>query len=227
MSDAILNTRFGEITIIEQKGWGYSGETVVTVKLGDMSVEAISTRQADDAEVEPPSFNMRSRPMYMGADCSRQLAALLAFCAELGDLLSEADADRLKAQEEREAEEERLEAKRREEEEAQTKGREQILLMELMGERVKVRHAGYKSATEAIVGATEDHRPGHEGEYQVQLQQYGNHEGMYSRGRRNVEAWRRLDVKTTKGWRTVWDDGKDDLPSYDRGKDAPQYQPYK
>lgn len=221
-SEATLNTEFGEITISQSDGYW---DDRITLAVGDRDVNIVSAgkdEDVDEAVIEPGY--MRGHQTEADLDA---LIVLFKFGRQVIGLLNEAMADEIAAAK---AEEERAEAEaaqKAEERKQVVDAREEQLLMELVGERVKVRHAGYKSFTEARVGAQEDHRPGHEGEYHVTLERYGNHEAIYSRGSRNIQDWRRLDVKTAKGWRNVWDDGKDDLPMYDRGKDAPQYQPYK
>jgi hypothetical protein len=231
MSEARLNTEFGLVIInsVNRWGWRDDGPETITIstELAENEVTVKSPRVLDDDDrvIEPASIDM-SWPHTENGDQLDELVVLLQFGKQLINLIDAHNEDAIAEAVQKQEEAEAAKAQREEEAERITKEREETLLMELVGEHVKIRHSGYKSATEAVVEAAEDNRPEHEGEYFPRLGPWKHHDGIYSRGRRNVATWRRLDVKTAKGWRTVWDDGKDDLPEYDRGKDAPRYQPY-
>jgi hypothetical protein len=89
--------------------------------------------------------------------------------------------------------------------------RKQLLLTELLGETVKVRHRAYQTMKIATVDAYEqslfDERDGKE--WMPRFRFKGE-----SRGQR-IEHIMRLDVKVDGEWQTVWDDGTDDLSSWE------------
>jgi hypothetical protein len=84
--------------------------------------------------------------------------------------------------------------------------RREMLLTELIGELVKVRGLGYKTMRRARVKATPRWNTRNRGEEFVPLFDYEGDSRQQS-----VETIKRLDVMTSEGWATVWDDGTDDL----------------
>lgn len=90
-----------------------------------------------------------------------------------------------------------------------------IVMDELMGDEARVRCDGYKGMARCVIGARHatpyemEQSPG-SGEWRVALRWKGA--GQSS----NLNVVRRLDVKTALGWRTVWDDGTDDLWEWER-----------
>lgn len=93
--------------------------------------------------------------------------------------------------------------------------REALLMTELLGDEVKLRHIGYQTMIKAIVvvqdlGFLRDDR---EKTYRLLFQAASVDKFGVARGNQ-VRRIRRLDVKIDREWQTVWDDGADDLGPY-------------
>lgn len=100
--------------------------------------------------------------------------------------------------------------KRAQRHQEEVKKREEMLLTELLGETVKVRHKGYKTMRAACVEAHE--KRSWKGSELVPDGYRIVFDWKDDEGRSNqVSLMRRLDVMTDEGWATVWDDGTDDL----------------
>jgi hypothetical protein len=108
--------------------------------------------------------------------------------------------------------------------------REQMLITELLGERVKIRAYGYKTMRVARVEAREivrfEYKPGGMDTIKTgKFEPHFNYEGEARAGR--VDQIMRLDVETFDGWATVWDEGVQDLNPWDRLKPAGSAKPTK
>lgn len=91
--------------------------------------------------------------------------------------------------------------------------REDILREELMGDEVRVRFQGYKKMVKATVTARRRPDFSNDGpEWRINFI-YGKQAQGYQ-----VARLRRLDVNTDNGWRTVWDDGLEDMPEWQAEK---------
>lgn len=92
--------------------------------------------------------------------------------------------------------------------------RERILREELLGDEMRVRGKGYKKMAKVIVQVSK--RPDWQTtgpEWRVVFTYPGrSHQGG------QVARFARLDVNTFNGWRTVWDDGVDDISQWDQPK---------
>lgn len=152
---------------------------------------------------------------------ARRLAALLTIAAELAESEDAKYADLIAAAEERERKEQEEAARKHEERQALLAERKETLMVELLGAEVKVRLRGYKSMPRAVVEVIDRNRW-----YDYDRREYVSTEGeedWQPRIRWTDDCSRdarlglivRLDVKTTRGWATVWDDGTDDLSSFD------------
>lgn len=222
MKAATLNTEFGEIEV-EIEGGGFRPIQHV-FRLDDYTFQF----EVPDAKEEPEEATVLMRRgggyRYMSEADLVFTARLMKFAAHLVGLFNEAIKDALQDQARIEAEEEEARRQKEAEEEAQTKEREEILLHELVGERVKIRHRQYKTMCygEVYTRATEWDDSGDEVAWEPRVR-YSDQGDTRDRG---VSSYARLDAKTERGWRTVWDDGKDDLPEYDRAVKLPQVKPY-
>lgn len=116
------------------------------------------------------------------------------------------------------------ELKKQEDREREIERREQLLLNELLGETVKVRHFRYKTMKQAVVDAFEK-REWREHEL-VETGEYVPKFNWKDEGRSGqVRQIRRLDVMTKDGWATVWDDGDEDLSPWERQRPATSAAP--
>jgi hypothetical protein len=228
-----------EFTLVFREGWGHTGSGTVALEVGSYGIDIESDSDAQD-EVEPThaSFTTPRRISFENdlsdeADKDFQdFKKALDAAWELTRLINAWSADAISAAEQREAEEEQ---RQRETEEARQKildEREETMLQELVDERVKVRHKGYKTMCYAVVyvqplygepqrtyKTEDDEEPSG---YRARLR-YSDQGETRDNG---MDSYARLDAKTEKGWRTVWDDGKDDLPDYDRDVKLPKARPW-
>jgi len=231
MKEATLNTEFGEITVAIHGG-GYIGAPKHTLTAGDVAVRFLPPG-IDDPE-DQAGVHVRHAPSIDGDECAA-LARLCQFAAQLIGLFDEATAEERAKAEARRAEEEQAEAEQREREAELEDERSEILLQELVGERVKVRHQGYKTMCYGTVhvaplyGDPDDIMKRYPKEYGEEpssyepLIRYSDQGATRDRG---IGSYKRLDAKTERGWRTVWDDGKDDLPEFDRAVKLPKVKPW-
>jgi hypothetical protein len=227
MSEATLNTEFGEITIRAEKRYGY-GRLQITIGNGEQELAVLSDGQQDEV-IEQASVELNGYEQLPAGEAGA-MARLFSFSEYLLASIDHANAEAISEQERREAEEEQ---KREEEAAAQQEletERTEVLMQELVGERVKVRHRNYKTMCYATVEVQptydkaswerdDDEEPSG---YRVRLR-YSDQGATRDSG---VGSYARLDAKTEKGWRTVWDDGKDDLPEYDRDVKLPEVRPW-
>lgn len=106
--------------------------------------------------------------------------------------------------------------------------RRQMLLTELLGEKVKVRNSGYKTMKTATVYAEEitEVEYGPEGRKIINTGEYRPRLRFDGEARaQSLETIPRLDVLTVDGWATVWDDGVWDLPPWEQDKPATSAKP--
>jgi hypothetical protein len=217
MSGATLNTVFGEIDVVQLEAWAGSGAIrfVMGESHADLDTPAVK---------EPYEALIDSRRCYDASTTeARELAAVIAFASEVGDLVNAWEADRIKEIRDREAREEQEAQEAHDARNALLKEREEMLLHEFVDERVKVRHHGYKTMCYATC-TVRDRGEAYEddGRYVVKLR-YSDQGATRDSG---MGSFQRMDVQTDKGWRTLWDDGKDDLPEWDRATKLPQVRPY-
>jgi hypothetical protein len=206
--DYNLNTRFGEIEVREARGYWRTG---IVFELDGIAVEVESPAQGDDQmEWAELSIENTSYPLQ---DIER-LIKVVGFAGELVRMINACNADAVAAVERAEQELEEREAEERAAKDARTEERKQMLLNELMGETVRVRHDSYRTTAKALVEAYEgrvgvDYAPDEEPTFLPRLK--WDSANNANRRRTDVENWMLLDVKTDKGWRNVWDDGKHDI----------------
>lgn len=162
----------------------------------------------------------------------RATAALLEALADVQeDLASEEvlaplreEADRKQEEARAERERQREEARKRREELERlrqeraklTAERSERLLTEFMGEKVRIRLDGYKRWRPATVEAEE--RQGENGTYYLPVFRYVfERHGYKEYGCGHVRA---LEVKVGSRYKNVWNDGNDDLPTWEQGKEG-------
>lgn len=235
MKDAILNTEFGPIEISMDGGGFRMLETFLRIpESEDGGASATLVVEVPSVKDDPGESEISSRRRFWAVDSDKaaDISKLFAFASQLVGLLNEANSEAISAAEQHEAEEEQ---RRRETEEARQKvldEREETMLQELVDERVKVRHKGYKTMCYGTVYVQplygepqrtykieDDEEPSG---YRARLR-YSDQGDTRDNG---MDSYARLDAKTEKGWRTVWDDGKDDLPDYDRDVKLPKARPW-
>jgi DNA-binding transcriptional MerR regulator len=226
MKEATLNTEWGEITV-EIDGGGYY-DIRHTFRLEGHSFQFEVPDVKEESEEVTVLFSRGGGYRYMSENDLVFTARLMKFAAQLVGLFNDAIRDALHAQAQAEAEEEEERRKKEAESEALVKEREEVMLHELVGEKVKVRHRHYKTMcygtvdTRAIGYEDDNGTRGEPNEWRPVVR-YSDQGVTRDSG---VASYARLDVKTERGWRTVWDDGKDDLPEYDRAVKLPQTKPW-
>jgi hypothetical protein len=182
---------------------------------------AIRTDWTKDAHItvgESPMVELDERGVEMKisarsgygltVESARDLLVAVSIAVDLAELINEGRADEIAAARERE-EREREERKRAAEERAAAvEARRERLMTEFMGEEVKVRETGYKTMRKATVDVYQplSVRNGEDGEWRLRLDYHG-----HDARTQNVAAMRRLDVLVGGRWKTVWDDGTDDV----------------
>lgn len=189
--------------------------THVDVNVPD-TLEASAKELADGCTV-----NLRTG--YYGEDVEtmRRYAALLdraltwaeARNAAMQDLIEAARVREAKEQAEREA----AKAKRQE----VLAERKERLLHEFVGEDARIRLAGMKRWRPVRVDALET---GVDGEFVPAL--YYKQEKHGYRVYEGIDQIRAFEIKVGSRYQTVWNDGKDDLPTWDRSTPAGASQPY-
>lgn len=199
-------------------------EVHITISVPDAN-DPVDLR--DGVQLTPRSGKYSSQLDVAGAEA---LGAVLVSATEVAAQINLTHADAIaeakKAREREEAAREKAKAAR----EKVIKERTERLLNEFVGETVKVREAGYKTMRQAIVDAREVR-----GEYNYDTNEYamtGEYKPSFSYTGRDartqrVERIQRLDVKVGASWRTVWDDGVEDLPSWERDRPAGSAKPVK
>lgn len=218
----------------------YIDEDYITFEVDDLPRCDVIIPTVEDVD-DPSSYELRQmregvRVSYASTEMSGDQAArfghLLAHAgafaeqhnAKIAEMLPSLEESYATAEQRRreERERERLAWKERQEREAEiTKEREERCLMEFADEEVRVRARGYKSVVKAVVRVRET------GIGYTPYVEYV-HDNDYSRPNR-ISQIRRLEIKQGSRYKVVWDDGRDDLPEYDRGaranRDA-QIKPY-
>lgn len=206
---ARLDTELGEFEISESTGW--RERTHLTA--GEDENVYIQLMMPDRDDPEPAELRV---DFYMQIEEHQVVAWIdvLKFAEVIIGNFNEAIRDEVEAAAEEERQREQREQEEREAAESKTKEREQMLLNELMGETVRVRHSGYRTTAKAVVEAREghlgvDYAPGEDPTYLPWLR--WDSANNANRRRSDVENWQLLDVKTDRGWRNVWDDGDSDI----------------
>ena len=160
----------------------------------------------------------------LNAEESVKMAMLLNEAAKVAQRWEESDAEeRERAAKAREiAEKARREA--REKQEAELAKRIERCMMEFADEPVRVRAQGYKSVVRGVMRVRETFRYNRNtltregtGEF-IPYIEYTN-DADRDRPER-IGSIRRLEIKVGGRFKVVWDDGRDDLPIYDRGANA-------
>lgn len=217
-------------------GWGYHDTGTVTLEVPGYGIEIDSDSEAQKTDEPTQASIILPRRLVFENDLSDEAALdfeeFKKACDaawELTRLINIWNADAIAEAEENEREEDQQRQEAEEARNAIVQEREETMLQELVGERVKVRHRQYKT----MCYGTVDTRPiswgiapdGDEGagksvptEWEPRIR-YSDQGDTRDTG---VGSYARLDAKTEKGWRTVWDDGKDDLPEYDRNVKLPK-----
>jgi len=207
MIASIKTAGLGRIEIESRESrWGGADE--IKLHLGGMEV-GLDLPDADDAEPEKAEAGV-IREYGPDADQLRDLASLCNFAAVICDLINEANAEKIEAARIAEEKAEAEREQRRIETEQRIEDRTERLMMEFVGEEVKVRERSYKTMRRAIVEPREQMKwDGMErvgtGEYKFHLNYFGEDRTQL------VSRIVRLDVKVGSRWKTLWDDGTDDL----------------
>lgn len=193
-----LNTEFGQFTV-EEPSWGgyvYFG----TMQGDDIRVFSPEANEPDSYEIE---VRVDSAYLNTRSEIEDEIN-LLRFASQLTGLLEEAT-------EENREELERLQKEQREKEEREEKEREERiqerkdrLMMEFMGDEVKVRQRGYQTMRRAKVTAREDYF--NKGEFKIGFDYFGQEQRTQF-----VDDIVRLDIKMGSRWATLWDDGTADI----------------
>jgi hypothetical protein len=197
MTDTI-KTEFGSFTV-EEPGWG--GYVTFTTQQGD------GVRIFSPEANEPDSYELEVRidSAYLSNRSEIEDSInLLRFSSQLIGLLEDAT-------EETREEIERLNREEREKEEREAKEREEAiqerkdrLMMEFMGDEVKVRQRGYQTMRRAKVTARQDYF--NKDEYLIGFEYFGQEQRT-----QYVDDIVRLDIKVGSRWKTLWDDGTADI----------------
>lgn len=211
MTDEALNTELGQFHIREGRGWMRRGDVII--ECGELVDETVQVtvvsphREADDLHpaylaVEDDELDPHSVPL---------LLKLLAFASNVAEQINEANKEAIQNQLREEAEREQLAAEERTRVEALVEERKQMLLHELMGETVRVRHHSYRTTAKATVESRELRYEGETEDAKWAPRLRWHQAGNYNRNREDVQNWVLLDLKTDRGWRNVWDDGNSDI----------------
>lgn len=217
-SSAVLNTEVGEIEVSES----YWGEVTYEFTGDDyrfsVQLDSPDAEGADADELEN-GCGVTIQRWYgsMDVDETRKASDLLAWVAAIAEAIEQADADRIEAAREAVAKEEEERQRKIAEREALIEERKDRLMNEFVGEEIKVRERGYKTMRRAIVNVLpvmewKDGERVETGEFRIHLDYIND-----ARTQR-VEQMPRVDVKVGSSWRTVWDDGTDDLSPWERDK---------
>jgi hypothetical protein len=206
MNSAVLNTEFGEIGITHD-GWGLALHNSKNYnRYHDIQVRLSIADDGSAAGFEIP------RQVFNTTEGVSDIQRLIACAAWICDLFLEANAETIE-QLKREEEEAELERKRlAEEREAELELRRERLMTEFLGDEVKIRERGYKTMRRARVevystaGAADQ-------DYRLHFRYFGRDERT-----QNLERMVRVDIKVGSRWKTLWDDGKDDLSPWEQRK---------
>jgi hypothetical protein len=216
MSSTTIETEYGDI-VVEDARWMRD----VTFTIGEhASIEVRSPSVTDQAS--PATLYCRYG-FELNEEQFDAFAGLYMFVSRIVTELNRYLKSDIEAAKQREEEEEVARKAAEEAREAITQERTERLLHEFIGDRVKIRHRGYKTmcygtVSSREVGLDENEEPVFEVRIRYSDQGYTRDMG--------VPSFQRLDVKTEEGWKTVWDDGTDDLPERDRGVKLPEVKPY-
>jgi hypothetical protein len=242
MSATTIDIGFGPVSI--NKLDGYWGELLLSFpnKGSDRysSLVSLSLPGRDEDPDDGATFSVNRRT-FTDSDETDEAATVIAAISTARTIialwresnkakLAEIEAERKREEEERERLQKEREAKR-EAHKLETEERRERLMTEFIGERVKIRESGYKGMRSGDVDAKTKRAWSEEtlrweeidGEFELTIRWVGE---PYTQ---NVFNWRRLDVKVGARWKTVWDDGVDDLSYYDQqtpvssAKEAPMY----
>ena len=213
MKDKVaIHTELGDFII--QERWG---DVKVTSTENLNLIATIDSPDMDDL-ASADSATARMPDTYGGFDADEMeyMPALAQFCANLVWHIDNGNAERIEEAKQR-AEEERLERERKAKERAEELDRRRDVLMhELVGERVRMRQYGYKTLRAATVDVVETY----DGNYKPFFR-YGPQDQARTQ---DINQLKRLDVRQKNGtWLTVWDDGLDDLNPWER--DSPSLKP--
>lgn len=193
--ETTLKTKFGFFKI-EEPSWG--GFIYLSTEQGD-SIRLFSPDADDPDEYE---IEVRIDSSYLtDEDEIEDVANLLLFSRQIVQLLKRATKGDREAAEKRRKEQEAAEEKEREEHEALIKSREDRLMMEFVGETVKIRESGYKTARQAIIEVEE-----YGDEFSVRFAYTGQDWRT-----QQLSRIKRLDIKVGSRWKTLWDDGTSDI----------------
>jgi hypothetical protein len=210
----VINTAIGPVQITQQR---WSRE----LELSFNGVEVLVSVSDKDSDMLSDCLLKVSRGYLIEPELARETSKLLTFAADLAELINEANADRRaeieleRKRQEEEAEREREECRQRIAE------RTELLLTELVDERVNIRQHGYKTMRQATVGVRELRVWNREtSEYEVAgyAPKFDYVNAADASRTQHVDEIKRLDVKVrgTRKWKTVWEDGMDDLNPWDR-----------
>lgn len=198
MSQQTLNTEFGSFEIYEPSWGGYV--TVSTVQGDDVRIFSPEKDDPDSYELE---VRVDSAYLNNRSEIEDEIN-LLRFAQQLIGLLEDATEEAREEIEQRQREERERVEREEKEREARLDERKDRLMMEFMGDEVKVRQRGYQTMRRATVTAREDYY--NEGEYLIGFDYFGQEQRT-----QYVRDIVRLDVKVGSRWTTLWDDGAADI----------------
>lgn len=225
----------GDVSMIDatyESALGFMSDRSRNLIMGDMRLRLTAESIGDQIHVE-----LGSVAGDLDADDAADLSVLLDIAAQLlRQYDAEMEAERAERRErqtrerreyqERQKREREEQARQREAKDALVAERTERLLMEFVGDEVRVRHHGYKTMARAIVKALEQTRfdidSGERvetGEYRVRFVWCVPH--MDSNRPQSIDTLRRIDVRDGSRFYTIWDDGNDDLNPWDRDGVAP------
>lgn len=150
---------------------------------------------------------------HKGVDAARRLAELLKFATAYAEeenvkLAGKADA----AKEREEAQRAKQMAERAEREERNAARKEQ-LLHELIGEQARIRMSGYKRWRVVTIDAFQRGDDSYDVRFLYKNQQ------RFGFAEHGVAHVRSLEIKVGSRYKSLWDDGQEDLPLWDRKHD--------
>jgi len=205
----VLNTRIGEVVVTDSsrrwRDWIEFTRTVPHIEDGEHHLEATLEVGEEGVTVSTDSYGTDEIPE------ARAVAELVLWVCEIGELIEEANAEKIEKAREarrRKAEEEK---RQREEREATVAKRKDLLMTGLLGEYVKIRCRGFKTFAAYKVDVYESS----DGGFSLHLKPQSDSGYSRPHADRDVGRFVRLDVRTPDGFRTVWDDGTDDIPYYE------------
>jgi len=204
-----LKTEFGAIDVRESSWGGYVSFAVATDVGDEIDIYSPDWDEPEEYELE---MKVDSARLSTRSEIEDEIN-LLRFGQQLIGLLEDATeesrAEAVRLREQREEEERRAE----EEREQRVQERKDRLMMEFMGEEVKVRERGYQTMRRAIIAAYQREWYDYDKREYVKNEEYTLKFDYIGREERtqSVEHIKRLDVKVGSRWKTLWDDGADDI----------------